>query len=500
MRLSDMASSQSVRAQTNRGDLVALLRRAHASRGRWLGPFVLVCMVAVYIWWFSSTMIDTHRGLGTSSYDIGLYDQGIWLMSRFKAPFVTLMGRNLMGDHASLILVFLVPLYWILPGCETLLTVQSIVIACGAIPIFLYARKRLQSDTMALVMCGAWLLHPAVGLTNLENFHPDAFLGLFVPLALYAALERKWRLYAVAVVLSLLVKEDVLLVILPLGVWVALRRDVKRGIITIVATLAATFAGMFLLMKSLIGVPTRNGWRIPYDGPVGFVKKTLTDPTEVFRYLSSEGRLFYLWQMVAPVGAIFFIQPEIALISILVLAGNIVSTFWYQFHIGYHYSLVAVPALVFGTVFAIGRVRREARIALTGMVAVSAVVCAVLWGPFDFSRHPQYHWPANHPVAVDARELMDEIPSDAVISVLHSLAPHVAHRRFVYQFPNPFRVVLYGTDVSREGSILPEASSIEFVMLPKNLDGELAADWRAVARDFEVHDQNASFILYRRKN
>jgi len=302
------------------------------------------------------------------------------------------------------------------------------------------------------------------------------------------------------VALSLLVKEDVLLVILPLGVWVALRRDVKRGIITIVATIAATCAGMFLLMKSLIGVPTRNGWRIPFDGPFGFLKKSVTDPTEVYRYLSSEGRLFYLWQMVAPLGALFFIQPEIALISVLVLAGNIVSNFWYQFHIGYHYSLVAVPALVFGTVYAIGKVRREIRVALTGVVAVSTVVCAVMWGPFGFSRHPQYHWPANHPVAVDARELVREIPADAAISVLHSLAPHVAHRQYVYQFPNPFRVVLYGTDVSQEGSILPEAALIEYVMLPKNLDGELAADWRAVARNFEVYEQNASFVLYRRKN
>ena len=36
-------------------------------------------------------------------------------MSRFHAPFVTLMGRNLFGDHTSFILVLLVPFYWLVP-------------------------------------------------------------------------------------------------------------------------------------------------------------------------------------------------------------------------------------------------------------------------------------------------------------------------------------------------------------------------------------------------
>lgn len=471
-----------------------------SGRKRLIAPTLLTVMVISYVWWFSAKTIDIHRGLGTSSYDIGLYDQGIWLMSRFKSPFVTLMGRNLMGDHASLILIFLVPLYWIVPGCATLLTVQSLFIGAGSIPLFLYARKRLRSDLLALVMAGAWLLHPAVGLTNFENFHPDSALGLFVPLALFAALERKWRLYAVAVGLALLVKEDVVLVLLPLGVWVAARRDIRRGLVTIGATLAASLAGMFLLMRSLIGVPTRNAWRIPFDGPIGFIRKTFTDPTEVWSYLSSEGRLFYLWQMVIPFGGLFLLQPEVALISVLVLTANIVSNFWYQFHIGYHYSLVAVPALAFGTVYALGRLGRRARHALTAVVAVTAISSATLWGNFDFSRNHFYHWPGNHPVAVDSRELMALIPADARISVFHSLAPHLAHRQFVYQFPNPFRVVLYGSEISREGSRLPEAELIDYVMLPKFLDAELAADWRAIQGSFVLVARNDSFVVYRRRS
>ena len=89
--------------------------------------------------------VEIHRGLGTSAYDFGLYDQGIWLLSRFESPFVTLMGRNLFGDHSSFILLFLVPFYWFDPPTSFLLVVQSVVIALGAVPLFWYAKRRLQS-------------------------------------------------------------------------------------------------------------------------------------------------------------------------------------------------------------------------------------------------------------------------------------------------------------------------------------------------------------------
>ncbi len=74
--------------------------------------WVCVALVGAYAWYMMSKTIDIHRGLGTSAYDFGLYEQGVWLLSRFESPFVTLMGRNLFGDHSSFILLFVVPLYW----------------------------------------------------------------------------------------------------------------------------------------------------------------------------------------------------------------------------------------------------------------------------------------------------------------------------------------------------------------------------------------------------
>jgi uncharacterized membrane protein len=255
---------------------------------------------------------------------------------------------------------------------------------------------------------------------------------------------------------------------------------------------------MFLLMRSLIGVPTRNAWRIPFGGVGGFLRETFTNPGNVLSYLSSEGRLFYLWQMFVPFGPVFLLAPEIAAISVLVLTGNIVSNFWYQFHIGYHYSLVAVPAIGFATVVGAARLHRDSRPLAVTVVALCSLVSGLMWTALPGARNEIAHWPASHPVAVAAREIIKEVPDDAAVAVFHSLAPHMAHRVHVYQFPNPFRVVLYGTDISLEGTRDPRADIVEWVVLPLSMDEDMRRDWAAIAGDFRTVARNDHWAVFRR--
>lgn len=438
-----------------------------------------------------------HLGLGTFAYDVGLYDQGVWLLSRGEAPFVTLMGRNLFGDHASLVLLFLVPLFWVVPGTATLLVVQALVIAAGAVPVYLFARRILSSDVMGFFAAVLWLANPAVNGAGMENFHPDSFLGLFLPWALYALYERKWRLYAVMVFLSLLVKEDVVLVMLPLGVFVAVAWDRKKGVFTALASLAATLLGMFVLMKSLIGVPTRNAWRIPFGGVGGFLKEIVVNPTNVARYLASDDRPLYLFQMVAPFAGVFVLSPAMALVAVPVIASNVVSTFWYQHSIQYHYSLVAVPLLLFATVLGIRATgRRWGRVVMAGVVACT-VTTFVLWGQHPLARNPRAVLGPDAAIAASAREIVTRIPDDAVVSAYDPLVTFLAHRKEIYFFPNPFRALYYGVGSSLDGTRLPAADRVEYVVLPRSLSDELRWDWAVVSPAYVEVDSNEYWQVFR---
>ena len=488
-------------------------RVAERVRSHWLlgkdpywgavGLLVTGCFMAYYVLHFGALTSEVHRGYGDSAFDIGLYDQGLWLLSRFHAPFITEMGRNLFGDHTQFLLLALVPLYWIRPDATTLLWVQAAALAAGAIPVYMLAMRRFANPLFATVFAGAFLLHPALAQSNLENFHPDALLVPILGFALYAAIEDKPRMFVVFCVLALLGKEDVILILLPLVIWFAWRRNRRLGITVAIGALAYSIFATYGVMRSLIGVPTLNEGRIPFGGFSGLVKEVFKKPADFIKYLihgdSPNGRPFYVWQLIAPTGLMFFVAPEIALTSALVIGTNVLSDFGYQHLIAYHYTMVILPALSMGTVFAVSKLKREKyRRVAVAIVGVASLWTAYLWGPLPFAVHHDIaHWSSSNPAVAAIKEVQDQLPPNAVVSAYYSFVPHIDHRKEIYMWPTPFHAVSWGT-YKQEGQRLPQADRVQYLLLPADLTDHPDVLGQ-ISSQFEVVAQSSNAVLYKRK-
>ena len=455
-------------------------------------------LTVVYTVWLAVRTTRDHFGLGTSAYDFGLYDQGIWLLAHGKAPFVTLMGRNLFGDHTSFILLPLVPLYWVVGSTGLLFVVQAIVLGLGALPVWKTARMLLGSLPMSCVAVVAYLLHPALTYTGMENFHPDAALAPLIAWAIYAALAYRWGQYASAVVLILLVKEDTALFVMALGTWVALRRDRRIGLATVVGSFWVAILFMFAVMRGIVGVPYRNEWRLPFGGLGGLIRTSLTRPDKVIRHLVSGERPLYLLQLLAPVGLMALLRPEIALLGTLPLLSNLVSTFWYQSQIEYHYAVQFVPILVIGAMYGISRMAEHLRTWLASVVLAASLVCCFIWTPLPLMRTEMPRWSPSHPAVAAAHEAINKVPANAVVSAYHTLTAHMARRERIYVFPVPYRRVLYGPNVFAKGDRLEFANEVQYVILPRKLEGEAAIDWQNEQYFFDVVFGNDYWTVYER--
>jgi len=479
------------------------LRRVIDPLRRWWGMVTVWHAVAftstvIYTAWLAVRTTRDHFGLGTSAYDFGLYDQGIWLLSQGKAPFVTLMGRNLFGDHTSFILLPLVPLYWVVGSTGLLFVVQALWLGIGALPVWKTARLLLPSPAMACVAVAAYLLHPALTYTGMENFHPDAALAPLIAWSLYAAIGYRWVQYIVSVVLILMVKEDTALFVSALGLWVALRRDRRIGLLTVFGSLWLCILLLFAVMRGIVGVPYRNEWRLPFGGFGGVLKTAVTRPDKLLAHLVSGERPLYLLQLLAPVGFVALLRPEIALLGTLPLLSNLVSTFWYQSQIEYHYAVQFVPILVIGAFYGISRITEHLRIWVVSAVLVGSLVCAYLWTPLPLMRTEMPRWSPSHPAVAAAHEAINRVPEDAVVSAYHTLTAHMARRERIYVFPTPYRRVLYGPNVFAKGDRLPFAEEIQYVVLPRELEGEAAVDWQREQMFFEVVYGNDWWTVYER--
>jgi len=423
-----------------------------------------------YIFLFAKWTVRNHFAFGTAGFDLGIFDQGVWLLSRFKTPFITVMGTHLFGDHTSFILALLVPLYWIWPSANVLLVAQCVALGLAAIPVFLLGRWVLRSEWLALCVAAAYLLQPAVAYINLEQFHPDSFEVPLALLALYFMTRGRWRLFLGCVVALLLVKEDVALFTLPLGIYVAVRYDRKIGALTAALSLVYFFLALYVILPAFNNLGTLDAWRVPFGGFGGLIKTTATHPGEVVGTALGKDRPLYLLQLLLPL-AFLPLGSLLVLTSAGPLLSNLLSTFPYQHWIQYHYTTLIVPPLVASAVYSLGRAPRGwIRTGLTLTLVMASVWGAYYWGPSPWSRVPSPLARVPDPPIEAFRVATGMIPPDASLATFYRFVPHLTHREQIYELPTPWRAANW-SDYRFEGQRLPEAEQVDYVLLsPRQAD------------------------------
>ncbi len=424
----------------------------------------LVAAITVYLFLFVTWTVRNHYAFGTAGFDLGIFDQGLWLLSRFKEPFVTVMGTHLFGDHTSFILIPLIPLYWIWPSAYVLLVTQCLALGLAAIPAFLLARWVLRDERLALCVAVAYLLQPAVAYINLEQFHPDSFEVPLALLALYFMARGRWKLFVGCVIALLLVKEDVALLTLPLGVYVAVRHNRWVGALTAALSLGYFVLAIWVILPALNQVGTLDAWRIPFGGFGGLMKASFTHPWNVIETALGPGRPLYLAQLLLPLALLPLASP-LVLTAAAPLLSNLLSTFSYQHEIGYHYSTLIVPVLVASTLFAVRQMPRGwIRAAIAVALVAASLWGAYYWGPSPWSRVPAPMARVPNPPADAFRTATALIPPNAHLAAFYRFVPHLAHREQIYELPTPWRAINW-SDYRLEGQRLPEADQVDYVLL-----------------------------------
>ena len=458
---------------------------------------VVIGLVGAYVVWFIHLNFLLYYSYGEPPFDLSVFDQGMWLISHFRDPFVTIMGRNLVGDHTSFVLYLFAPLYRLFPEPQGLLVLQTLLLASPAVPIYLLARQYIRSTLIAMALVATYLLSPLIQQANLDQFHPECFQVLFISLAIYAAIESRSVLLVVMAVLCLTVKEDAALLVVPLGMWVALRRDRWLGVSIVVGAVAYAMIANWLIIPSILGTSSFYGSYIPFGGVSGLISTLFHHPDQLWSYLVSQGRPFYLWQLGATVGFTFIFSPEIAGIGIFVVAENVISNFGYMHQILYQYSMTLAPILVLGALYAIAQQSSVwRRNALAVLTLSGAIWTCALWGyaPLADNSVQTNTLPPNSIGALNYLEKY--LPPNAAVSAWYPLDAHIDNRAQIYVWPTPF----YAEDWGRgndTGARLPVANQVRYLLLPIPLiAGEDPNVFQKIASDFRLVRSRGGYGLY----
>ena len=408
---------------------------------------LLAAAITAYASGFAALSALRYEAFFTGRFDLGNMVQAVWSTAHGHPLRMTdLHGEQIsrLAAHVDPILVLFAPLWWLWPSPHLLLVVQACVVALGAVPVFLLARKHLRSSRAALGFGLAYLLYPATGWLTLNEFHPVA---LATPLLLfgfwYLDEDRllPFALFAIAAAAS---KEEIALVVAGFGIWYALaHRRWLAG--TAIAFAGGAWAGIAIAAV----IPHFNagaesdfyGRYSEVGGSAGGILKTaLTHPLRIAEAAFSARDLHYLLELVAPLAALCLLAPLVLVAALPELAINLLSSTTTQTSIHFHYTAGLIPPLVIAAIFGAKRLSRWA-FPVAAAIVVAAIVGNYRLGPIPGWRHlpggQTFQATAARVTVHDhiADRALRLIPGNAVVSATNTLGAHLSARARVLSFP-----------------------------------------------------------------
>jgi uncharacterized membrane protein len=488
---------------------------------RWL-PFAVVGLSAsAYAAYFAHHTINYHHSGLTLSWDLGLEDNLVWNVAHGgpfmkSSPLAGPVDSSHFGYHATLFAYLLAPFYALWPCAETLLVLQAVLIAAAAIPLFLFAERRLGGAT-ACVVALAYLLYPGVHGANLYDFHYLPIGIVFLWSTLYCIDSGRYRAAALFALITLSIREDMAADLAVMAGFVVLatprvRAGLALGVVSVLYFLAMKMAVMprflhggesFIWQWSGLTPPEHPGF--------GGVLMTLVgNPLYALRTLLIREKLLYFVQLAAPLAFLpwrrpigFYLTIPGLLFTLLTVDSPplIQISFQYTAHwVGFLFVAVVVNLEALGATSARPGAGEAPSRAWLWSVAALTLITSYQWGAV-LQRHTvrggfaayKFGWTSDDEERyAGLRALIAQLPPEAKVVSSEYLVPHVADRADAYTL----RLGLY------------DAEYLLFQIDPRYENGttlprsfgryELKYVRQALTRDFGVLDRRGPYVLARR--
>ena len=399
-------------------------------------------LIALYFALYSLLSLLRHATYHSFGFDLGLYDQVFWntVHGRWWESTMSLglpHPHSYFGDHFSPIFFAILPVYALFPHPQTLLVVQTALIALGAVPIYLLARATFPDTGQPLLWVAAYLLFLPVAHINLYDFHETALAILPLGLALHF-LERKqtvWFLLSLGA--AALVKEEMALVGIGFGLYVTLARGSWRlGLLLVVASLASFLTILYAAIPAFNGGRGFAYFQSRYGqlgaSPLQILGNALTRPRLLFQTLIQPRKAAFVAALLGPVLGLPAASGWGILLLLPTLGYLLLSRYEPQFSFTSQYSAPLVPLVLGTAILGLARVPIRFRTLVSAGVLLSSLAFSYAYGnlPFDRRFDPREFLPEARYTAF--APALAKIPAQASVAAENDLTPHLDQRQRVY--------------------------------------------------------------------
>ena len=392
---------------------------------------------------YSSLSVLRHLHFSSSAFDLGIFDQAVWLYSRLEAPHITvranLLNEHVLGDHFHPILISLAPLYWLTDRVEALLIIQGFLFALAILPIFLFSEKRLgrwPAYMLALGYALFWGVQQAVEF----DFHEVAFAVPVTAFAIYFIDEKRWGGYFLCIGLLLITKENLAITVAFFGVYLIAFREFKRGLLSLFIGMVWFSAVMGVFMPYFRGQGAYHYWTYIQFGTdfSSAIKTILKNPLLLIQVLfTPAAKLRAYWYIFYPFLGLAFFSP-LFILMIPLLAERFLSAQPNYWSMSYHYTALTSPVIAMASADGLARLIRLFGTERPQRAVSLTCACVILsLNLYLLPRQPLWkltsvdYWRLSQS-DMTGRRAVKMIPAEASVAAQAPIVPHLSHRRRIF--------------------------------------------------------------------
>lgn len=465
---------------THRSPRAAKLRAIHPAA--WLTLLAAIGYAII----FGRLAASHHNNFGTWAWDLGIYDQGFWLVSRGGQTFMTVRGLDIWGHHINLIAYLIAPFYWLGAGATFLCVMQATVIGFGAVPVYLLARDRFGQHWMGFLLALVYLMYSPIQWLSWRDFHPEALAITPFLMAWWCARTYRWKWFALFIFVILAIREDTALAVIALGFVIAFSKSSttrRAGLYTVASGL------IWYVVATRLVLPHFNRGQQAYyikafysnygTTTLSVLGHIVTHPKQVFDDTVQVDRLRFYRDLILSYGGFSLLAPLQLIVALPQMLANVIGLNPYARMIMYQYTALLVAPLTVAAIDGVARVWRlkptrflrlkPIRAILVLWLVVASITSNVAWSN-SYISHKYDVWKGESGErTLTMQQAISLIPDNVSVTATFTLLPHLSHRQSIYNWPVPWVNSYWGVD---DGYRLPAPETVEWLAIDRNHVGE----------------------------
>lgn len=410
--------------------------------------FILAILVCVYITYFTTASFLRYDNFYTGRFDLGNMDQAVWntingRIFQTSTDEGTIISR--LSGHADFMLILLSPLYLIWPHPKMLLLIQTLILALGAVFVFLIAKELLKNKNLALIFGFLFLMNPAIQFTNLYDFHAVTIATTTLLASFYFFLKKKYFLLVIFLILSAIAKEQVWIITSIFGFFLLFKKTKKLKLLGAAIILFSLIIFTYLIWYA---IPKNSGgqhFALAYysdfgNSPTEVIKTVFLSPQKVISTIFEVNQLGYLKQIFIPLGFLSLISPVYLIFTIPDLLINLLSNNSQLHQIYYQYTSTITPFIFISAIFTVRKILKWfpkiPRFYIAIYLLIFTLFSAYSFGPLPGVKSPNidmFTKPQSNKEIIE--NFLSRIPEKYTVAATNNLGSHLSHRQRVSTIP-----------------------------------------------------------------